>query len=421
MRSLSRMLSLVVSGFGAALVYGLAGTILIYTVGGRSDAQQFLRLYTGPFNSLVTLGLGAAIALIIRYLQHAIPGAIEDTFTLEEVSTTAYLENKQRFYSLRRIIIFVSETVVMAFLVLHYFHFPLSGVAEAVMLIAGCLQAGLAAYAGHKIRYAVMMFYSVLDVHVTRSLLRERKLDVVCTHVQMASILMVIWICFVVRSYYVAPFLYDTFIGESVRDFVLLPAVIATLLLLFLAFYSREVLRKIYDKSVDALAKSVQFDVSPRRPVSKLKIFISYRREDTGGYSRLIGAELGKVWGDEHIFLDVDVQSLSPGTDYEQKVITTIQGCDVVLALIGCRWADETNLPRLASPRDLVRREILTAREHQVLLIPVLVAGAVMPAEGLLPEELQWLERIQAHEISDTRWAYDIGRLVETLRSIKAA
>jgi hypothetical protein len=152
-----------------------------------------------------------------------------------------------------------------------------------------------------------------------------------------------------------------------------------------------------------------------------LKLFISYRRDDAGGYSRLVGAELGKIWGDENVFLDVDGQSLPPGVDYDETVIRTIQGCDVVLALIGRRWADAMNLPRLAEPRDLVRREVLTAREHQILLIPVLVGEASMPPAGVLPEELQWLERIQAHEISDTRWDYDLGRLVQTLRSLEAA
>lgn len=244
-----RFMWLAFIGFGVSLVYGLAGAALISAVSGRADAQEFLKMYIGPFNTFVTLGLGVATALIIGNSQHVIPETIETAF-IPQTLPEAYFENRQRFYSLRRTITFASQMIILGFMVLHYCQFPLSGVAEAVMLIAACLQCALASYAGRKIRYAGMMLHSLLDMPVIRNLFKERKLDVVNTYVQMMSILAIVGVYLGVRSYYNAPFRYDSFIGESAKVLLLLPIIIATPVLLIFNFFPREVLRKIYDRSI---------------------------------------------------------------------------------------------------------------------------------------------------------------------------
>lgn len=255
-----RFMWLVFIGFFVGLAYGLAGAALIYVVDGREVAQEFLKLYIGPFNMLVTVGLGVGTALIIGSSQHVIPGTIEATFTPEELPES-YSENREKFFSIRRAITFASEMIVLGFVVLHYCSFPLKGVAEAVMLTAGCLQAGLASYAGRKIRYGGMMLHSLLEVQITRNLFKERKLDVINTYVQMISILAVIGVYLGVRSYYSAPFLYDTFLGKSAQIFLLLPAIIATPVLLIFNFFPREVLRKIYGKSIDVELASLHEEI----------------------------------------------------------------------------------------------------------------------------------------------------------------
>jgi hypothetical protein len=272
-----RFMWLVFVGFGVSLAYGLAGGALVYAVEGSAEAEGFLKMYIDDFNTLVTLGVGVVTALLIGTSQHLIPDAIEATFTPEELSTTAYVENKRKYFSFRRTIGFASQMIVLGFAVLHYCHFPLSDVGEAVMLIAGCLQCGLASYIGRKIRYAGMMLHSLLDVRVTRNLFKvreldivdtssqnshrylfkERKLDVVNTYVQMVSILALIGTYIGVRSYYGAPFSYDRFIDKSAQVFLLMPIIIATPVLLIFNFFPREVLRKIYDKSIDIELKTL--------------------------------------------------------------------------------------------------------------------------------------------------------------------
>lgn len=153
------------------------------------------------------------------------------------------------------------------------------------MMIAGCAQLGLASYVGRKLRYAGMMLYSLLTVKVNRNLFRERELDVINTAVHIASTLTIVWVYLHVRSYYTGPFLYDSFVGRSAQIFLLLPALLATPVLLIFNFFPREVLRKIYDRSIEVEVASLQEDLKSEalNPLEK----------------RLRFMELGKMYREE--------------------------------------------------------------------------------------------------------------------------
>jgi len=245
-------------GFAISLAYGLCSAALLYGVTGRTDAQKFLVMYIGPFYTLVSLGLIVGTTLIVGLSQNLIPEAIEAAFTEAELSTTAYFENKRKYFSLQRTLTFATEFIVIGFIILTYCHFPFSGLAEVLMMIAACAQWALASYVGRKLRYAGMMLYSLLAVNVSRNLFKERELDIINTAVHIASTLTILFVYIHVRSYYGGPFLYDRFIGRSAQVLLLLPAVLATPVLLMFSFFPREVLRQIYDKSIDVEIRSVQ-------------------------------------------------------------------------------------------------------------------------------------------------------------------
>jgi hypothetical protein len=63
-----------------------------------------------------------------------------------------------------------------------------------------------------------------------------------------------------------------------------------------------------------------------------------------------------------------------------------------------------------------VRREVHHALDRKILVIPVLVEGAKMPAETELPPDLSALARIQAVTLSSSNLADDIERLLTPLR-----
>ena len=89
-----------------------------------------------------------------------------------------------------------------------------------------------------------------------------------------------------------------------------------------------------------------------------------------------------------------------------------------MLAIIGPNWLKVTDTQgrrRLDDRNDFVRLEIAAALQRNIRVVPVLVGGAVMPKAEDLPQGLESLARRQAHELSDPRWDFDVGQLVETL------
>jgi hypothetical protein len=101
---------------------------------------------------------------------------------------------------------------------------------------------------------------------------------------------------------------------------------------------------------------------------------------------------------------------------------SAVGSCRVLLAVIGPGWADARDAKgrrRLDDPDDFVRMEIESAlRNPQVLVIPVLIDGAVMPRTEELPVELAQLGMNQAIEITAYGWANQVETLIATLQKI---
>ncbi len=149
-------------------------------------------------------------------------------------------------------------------------------------------------------------------------------------------------------------------------------------------------------------------------------VFISYRREDSGGFAGRIYDRLAERLGHESVFFDVD--NIPPGLDFVDVLSERVGRCDALVAIIGRHWltsADTDNRRRLDDPSDFVRIEIEAALGRGVRVIPVLVDGAGMPRAEDLPESLKKLARRQGVEISHTRFDSDVERLTKVLSSIE--
>jgi hypothetical protein len=145
-------------------------------------------------------------------------------------------------------------------------------------------------------------------------------------------------------------------------------------------------------------------------------IFVSYRRDDAAGFAGRLEDELERRFGDVEVFRDVD--DIASGEDFVRRLDHALESCAVFIAVIGRSWLTAGNADgarRLDDPNDFVRQEIGAALRRDVRVIPVLVDGARMPAEADLPDDLKPLARRQAHELSDSRWDYDIGRLASSV------
>ena len=86
--------------------------------------------------------------------------------------------------------------------------------------------------------------------------------------------------------------------------------------------------------------------------------------------------------------------------------------------LIGRNWAatkDEGGRVRLENPDDYVRLEVEAGLKRNIVVTPVLVQGAHMPAPEDLPAEIRNFAYRNAFELSHNRWESDVQEMVRRL------
>ena len=71
--------------------------------------------------------------------------------------------------------------------------------------------------------------------------------------------------------------------------------------------------------------------------MAKGKVFISYRRDDAAGFSHVIRDRLIEHLPKERVFMDV--ADIEAGADFVKTLRDAVAQCDVLIALMGKRWA----------------------------------------------------------------------------------
>jgi hypothetical protein len=148
-------------------------------------------------------------------------------------------------------------------------------------------------------------------------------------------------------------------------------------------------------------------------------IYLSYRRRESAAYAGRLFDQLNSHFGPGSVFMDIG--GIARGQDFAQAIESALNACEVVLVLIGNTWASCTGQDgrrRLDDPRDWVRLEVAAALRRDILVVPVLIDGARLPDPASLPEELRPLCQRNACELSDLRWAYDVGELVKDVEKM---
>lgn len=128
----------------------------------------------------------------------------------------------------------------------------------------------------------------------------------------------------------------------------------------------------------------------PARPTASHNdaIFISYRRQDSADATGRIYDRLIQHFGREQVFKDVD--SIPLGVDFREHLGNVVGRCTTLIAVIGPQWATVAgaNGRRLDDKSDFVRVEIEAALARNIPVIPVLVGGAMLPADTELPPSI---------------------------------
>ena len=148
------------------------------------------------------------------------------------------------------------------------------------------------------------------------------------------------------------------------------------------------------------------------------KIFISYRREDSGANALGISQYLEHAFGRKNVFIDVDMRA---GVKFPSVLEKRLSECKVMLALIGPDWLnarDEAGNRRLDNPDDWVRLEIARALQRNITVIPVRVNGTPLPTRASLPDDIRGLLDHQAVSVSLAGFRHEMASLVRDIRSI---
>lgn len=148
------------------------------------------------------------------------------------------------------------------------------------------------------------------------------------------------------------------------------------------------------------------------------KVFLSYRREDSGGYAGRIQDQLVQALGSDILFMDVDAIPL--GANFVRVLHDEVAKCEVLLAVIGRNWLDardEHGNHRLENPNDFVRVEIGAALQRDIPVVPILVDGARIPDARQLPKELEELSLRNGIEVRLASFHEDVSRLIRGLKT----
>lgn len=147
-----------------------------------------------------------------------------------------------------------------------------------------------------------------------------------------------------------------------------------------------------------------------------MKVFLSYRRSDVGGYAGRLNDVLVQRLGAKNVFHDVS--TIAPGRDFADVIQRALDDCDAALAVIGPGWSATTaeGTSRLQLDDDYVRLELATALRHGLPVVPVLLGGAQLPPPEGLPDDVRLLTRRQAVVLHDETWHQDVDGLLRSLR-----
>jgi TIR domain len=145
-----------------------------------------------------------------------------------------------------------------------------------------------------------------------------------------------------------------------------------------------------------------------------MRLFISYRRDDSAAHVRALAEALEDATvKDEASELFVDVDHIPLGSNFVKDTTAAIRGSDVMLAVVGRHWLG-SNARRLDDANDPVRIELRTAFETGTPVVVVLVDGGCQPSSRL-PADIWPLASAEVIELRDDRFDEDVDRLTTTL------
>ena len=129
-------------------------------------------------------------------------------------------------------------------------------------------------------------------------------------------------------------------------------------------------------------------------------IFICYRREDTLKSASKLRDNLAASFSAESVF--IDILDVPHGiTDFNEFTCNKVSESKIFLVIFGNSWCRLMEQKNKNSKEDYVINEIQTAINTKKEILPILVKGAHMPDDSLLPAEVAQVTKMNAFRIRD--------------------
>lgn len=144
--------------------------------------------------------------------------------------------------------------------------------------------------------------------------------------------------------------------------------------------------------------------------------FFSYRRDDAEAEAGRIADRFHASVGRDEVFFDT--MAIDGGDRWMKRIDEALSEAQVMLVIIGRSWLTlpgANGQPRLFDPQDVVAREIASALDRGIRIIPVRVQGTPLPRADALPPALVRLVGFNDHEVrSGPAFDRDVESLIDS-------
>jgi len=236
-------------GLATAVAYAAGSAGIVFWL-QPAVLGHYVEAFVISFNCIISGGLIIGTALFVYFSQQSVPQFIEASFDAESLGKTKYAKQRARYLSRGRSMRFATYFTLASFLIFYACKFPFDGAAQYFLIAFGCIQYALGIYVGRKLYYIAKMLHAVTDIEITGDIFRQDVLSSVISYVNVLSTLTVVFVYVHVKSYYNGPFQYPYGFGHTLQFLLLLPAIVATPVIVVFNFYPRTVLRQLYSRSI---------------------------------------------------------------------------------------------------------------------------------------------------------------------------
>jgi CHASE2 domain-containing sensor protein len=154
-----------------------------------------------------------------------------------------------------------------------------------------------------------------------------------------------------------------------------------------------------------------------------MRVFISYRRDDSMVTAALLYRELASRPEFADAFMDID--DIGYGDDFVEAIDKALHDAEVVVVVIGPRWTEMLQARRRGD--DWVRHEVATALRLRsthdgagrppLRVLPVLIGAAAPPAQDALPADLAPLARLGMLKFDERALRASLNTLLESIQA----